>query len=54
MDNASYHVSNLTRDFCIEHDIAVVLNASHRPDLNGIERFWSRAKVKYKKQLTEF
>ena len=52
IDNASYHVSNETMDCCIDLDIAVIYNASHRPDLNGIERFWATAKREYKKRLT--
>ena len=53
MDNARYHYSNLTKDYLIENDIAVIFNSPYRPDLNGIERFWAEAKRKYKKVLTE-
>ena len=47
-DNASYHSSNQTRDYCTNHDIPVIYNAPFRPDLNGIERFWAKVKYRYK------
>ena len=58
MDNAAFHKSHATYDFMMQHhrdrgqQLHFCFNAPHRPDLNGIEKFWAIAKSTYRKQIT--
>ena len=47
MDNASYHRTQEVRDEAARLRIELVMNSPYRPDLNGIELMWRRAKVAY-------
>lgn len=51
LDNASIHKSKLVRDAAAAHGIHLVFNLAYRPDLNGIEYFWARAKHHYRRML---
>jgi hypothetical protein len=46
-DGASIHKAVIVREAARRLNITCVLNAPYRPDLNGIELLWRRAKIKY-------
>ena len=51
MDNASIH-KRPGNETALKLGIKVIWNAPYRPDLNGIEFFWARLKVAYRKEVT--
>ena len=53
MDNARIHRANIVRDEAAgpEINIELVWNIAYRPDLNGIELVWRRAKWLYKAKV---
>ena len=53
-DNASIHKSKATKKLLLElpgGPIHAIMNLVARPDLNGIENFWARAKKVYRGQV---
>jgi len=46
-DGAGIHKAIIVREAARRLNITCVLNAPYRPDLNGIELLWRRAKIKY-------
>ena len=51
LDNASIH-KHPAAVTAPKHKIEVIWNAPYRPDLNGIEFFWGRIKMAYRKEIT--
>ena len=49
LDNATYHKSAIVKEAAVAQRIPLVFNAPYRPDLNGIELFWRKAKTTYYK-----
>ena len=47
MDNATIHRANITKRAAVTHNIQLIFNAPYRPDLNGIEFLWRKAKTTY-------
>ena len=51
LDNASIHRCDPVREYAAQNNIELVYNLSYRPDLNGIEGFWSVMKNHYRKEV---
>lgn len=49
LDNGKYQKNTFVKEVCKGLNIELLWNLSYRPDLNGIEVFWSRAKANYRK-----
>ena len=52
-DNAGIHRAHIVKEAAEspEIDIKLVFNCPYRPDLNGIELLWRRAKFVYKNRV---
>ena len=48
LDNASIHKTKGVLKTAKEEKIELIYNVEFRADMNGIERLWDRAKIKYK------
>ena len=52
-DNASYHRSNLVKEYSNSNDLRLVFNLPYKPEYNGIETMWAKWKQKFRKELTK-
>ena len=50
-DNARIHISAKVKEFCSDINLIVIANATYRPDLNGIEHVWQRAKLHFRSRV---
>ena len=47
LDNASIHRAQIAKEAAADIGVRLIYNIPYRPDLNGIELLWRRAKVAY-------